>query len=229
MIEMQALLKRLAAKLPARWQQELKRLYFDRQIRFGRFRTDEREYLLLDGLVQPGDWVLDIGANIGHYTARLSELVGERGRVIAFEPVPQTFELLAANVARLRWRNVTLLNLAASHETALAGMTIPKFASGLDNYYMARLTAKDASFRVLSTAVDALNLPSAVRLVKIDAEGHELSVLRGMIRLLSRDRPVLIVEESSADIVPFLRDYGYAAERLEGSSNLIFRALGSKA
>lgn len=94
---MTKLLKRLAAKLPLPIQQELKRFYFAWQIRRGRFYTDEKEFSLLNAFIAHGDWVLDIGANIGHYTRRLSDLVGPAGRVIAFEPIPQTFEVLAAN------------------------------------------------------------------------------------------------------------------------------------
>ena len=69
----------------------LKRLYFGRQMKKRKFRTDEKEFDLLERWVTRGDWALDIGANVGHYTARLSEIVGISGRVITFEPVPETF------------------------------------------------------------------------------------------------------------------------------------------
>lgn len=58
------LLKKIAARLPNRWQVEMMRHHFGRQIRNGTFATDEPEYALLHGLVSPGDWVIDIGANI---------------------------------------------------------------------------------------------------------------------------------------------------------------------
>ncbi len=92
-------MKRAAAALPLAWQQELKRLHYRRQISRGTFATDEPEYAILDSLVLPGSLVIDVGANVGHYTKKLSDLAGSRGRVIAFEPVPDTFSLLAANVA----------------------------------------------------------------------------------------------------------------------------------
>ena len=60
-------LKVLAARLPMRWQQELKRYYFDAQIGRKSFKTDESEFEILSSMVGPGDWVLDIGANIGHH------------------------------------------------------------------------------------------------------------------------------------------------------------------
>src|SRR6266581_7664130 len=92
------LVKRIAATLPPLWQNELKRIHFRRQMRRGTFVTPEPEYAILPTLISVGDWVIDVGANVGHYTKRLSELVGPTGRVIAFEPVPETFALLAGNL-----------------------------------------------------------------------------------------------------------------------------------
>jgi FkbM family methyltransferase len=216
-------LKRVAARMPMAWQQTLKRWYFARQLLRGRFVTDEKEFGLLGSLIARGDWVLDIGANVGHYTARMSDLVGAEGRVIAFEPVPATFELLASNVARLRCTNVTLVNAAASDSTRAVGMSLPTFDSGLTNFYMAKLGEGAMDVQVLTLAVDGFRIPQPIKLVKIDAEGHEVSVLRGMVELLRRDHPDLIVEDNSPEIEPYLTGLGYTAERLAGSSNAIFR------
>ena len=203
------LLKKIISKLPQRFQQEMKRLYFAHQIRNRRFRTDEKEYDHLKEWVQEGDWVLDIGANIGHYTAKLAELVGSTGRVIAFEPVPDTFELLAANMSSAGYKNVTLLNVAVSDRTQILGIDMPKFDTGLDNYYRAHLTQDSASLNVLCLSVADLKLRDCIKLVKIDAEGHDLTVLKGMQELLERDHPVLIVEDDSADVLTFLEGIGY--------------------
>ena len=216
-------LKRTASKLPVRLQNELKRLYFGHQIKRGSFKSDEKEFDILKKWVSEGDWVLDIGANIGQYTCMLSAIVGPAGRVVAFEPVPETFELLAANVAHLPSRNVTLLNAAASDRPNVLAVEIPKFDTGLDNYYMAHLTEEGSGLRVLCLTVDGLGLPQPIRLAKIDAEGHELSVLRGMRSLLARDHPTLIVEANSTAVIDYLAEFGYSSERLEDSCNRIFR------
>jgi FkbM family methyltransferase len=216
------ILKRVAARFPRQIQHELRRHYYAWQIRRGRFRTTEKEFDLLESFAGPGDWVADVGANVGHYTARLSRLVGPAGRVLAIEPVPRTFELLAANSRQFAHANVTLLNVALSDGPGLAGMDVP---SGAGGPYLAHLTPGPAALRVLCLPFDALPLPARLRLVKIDAEGHELAVLRGMARTLERDRPALIVEVSSAASADYLRERGYAMEKLPGSPNCVFRPL----
>lgn len=219
---MNVVLKKIAARLPLRIQQELKRIYFAYQIRRNRFFTDEKEFAIVDRLVSPGDWVLDIGANIGQYTKRFSDLVGDTGRVIAFEPVPDTFELLTANAQRFRQKNVTLFNAAASDQCVALGMAIPTLSSGLSNYYAAHLTPTANGLTVLTFPIGNMQFSHSIRLAKIDAEGHELAVLRGMENLLRRDQPTLIVETFAADVEKFLLDFGYRMKQIPGSSNKIF-------
>jgi FkbM family methyltransferase len=214
-------LKRIASRFPLSIQNSMKRAVFARQIRRGNFVTDEKEFGRLSEWVSAGDWVIDIGANIGHYTLKLSSIVGAEGRVLAFEPITATFEVLASNVARSRASNVTLFNTAASDGTTVVGMDIPSFDSGMDNYYMANISA-DGGISCLTVAVDSLNLPNRVGFIKIDAEGHEMHVLAGMRELLMRDKPILVVELSSDDIEGFLESLGYEVSKIEGSSNLIF-------
>jgi len=219
------LLKSLASNLPRRYQQELKRLYFARLIRkrlFQRAIEDEPEFNRLDQWVKPGDWVLDIGANVGNYSARLSELVQDAGRVLALEPVPETFELLAANVGRFPIGNVTLFNVAASDRFAVRGMQMPSLDSGGSNPYMAHLTADGAGISVLCVPVDSLGIAHTIRLIKIDVEGHELAAVRGMRELLQRDRPVLIIEGQSGEVAAFLSELGYSFAQDAGSPNRVF-------
>ena len=211
-------LKRLSSALPLRTQQGLKRFHFAHQIRAGRFATAEPEYARLGEWVAAGDWVIDVGANVGHYTARLSQLVGPTGRVLAFEPVPETFELLAANMAVAGARNVSLFNVAASTRIGVAGVSLPHFSSGLTNYYMAGITLGDGEFKVLTLPLDSVMPSARIASVKIDVEGHDLQAL------LQRDLPRLIVEGTSPEVETFLRDLGYTFTELPGSPNRLFSA-----
>jgi FkbM family methyltransferase len=176
---------------------------------------------MLGHFVGPGDWALDIGANVGHYTLRLSALVGPQGRVFAFEPIPDTFELLTANVRLSPYQNVTLFNVAVSDESQTVGMAVPRGLTGLDGHYFAHITQEPTDREVFCLAIDSLQLRCRVKLVKVDVEGHELLVLHGMKDLIARDHPILVVESSSTAPADFLRNFGYVARRVRDSQNYL--------
>jgi len=219
-----SLFKKLVSHLPSRWQDELKRIYFSKQIKKNAFVTDEPEFLILHELVSPDDWVIDIGANIGHYTKRLSDLVGSNGRVIAFEPVPTTFSLLASNVQLFSNSNVSLINAAVSDKLDVVGMSLPKFSTGLTNYYEANISSsEDSELSVLTISVDSLKITTPISLIKIDAEGHEAFVLAGMKELIKNYFPDLIIECPSKEIDEDLISLGYVSKVYPGSPNVLFR------
>ena len=111
------LLKRLSSFLPFGIQQELRRLKIHMDIRRGRFRPNDPEYEQLPLFVKPGDWVIDVGANVGYYTWKLSQLVGQQGRVLAIEPIPESMEMLMSVIGTLPCDNVTTFNVAASDQS----------------------------------------------------------------------------------------------------------------
>ena len=218
------LLRQIASRLPRHWQTELKRIHFRRQIRRGTFVSDEPEFSMLSRVVACGDLVVDVGANVGFYTKRFAELVGPEGRVLAFEPVPETFVLLANNLESCRFSNVTLFNAAVSETTGLVGMSIPEWSdTGQRNYYQAHLVSPaDSELRILTVSLDAIQIPTTIRLIKIDAEGHEFSVLKGMRKTLLRDHPILIVEAPRTEVWELLESLGYVGTTLPSSPNVVF-------
>jgi len=219
------MLKRMAARLPTAMLQELERLHFGRQIRKSKFYTSEPEYALLNRWVSLGDWVVDVGANVGHYTLEMSRLVGATGRVVAFEPVPRTASLLLANVLAADARNVSVINAALSSNTSVSSMAWPKGAGGVNNYYEAQLAPESQlppDARVLTVTLDSFRFPNRISLVKIDVEGHELDALKGMRSVLTSDKPILVVEGIASDVASFLSDFGYDSQYIKGSPNSIF-------
>jgi FkbM family methyltransferase len=172
--------------------------------------------------VSSGDCVLDVGANIGWYTARLSQLVGANGRVFAFEPMPETFHLLAFNARLFPFPNVTLLNVAASDSFGMAGMEVPLSGAGTPDLYQARLASTSADTTVYRLPLDALSIPGRVSFVKVDVEGHEINVLRGMERTLRENRPRVVVEGRGLEVKRFMHSLGYAETTLVGSPNSLF-------
>lgn len=217
------LLRRAASRLPRHWQVVLRWWWWTWRLRLGLFRYDEPEYETLSQWVSEGDWVIDVGANLGLYTARLSKLVGPEGRVLAFEPMPETFSLLAFHSRLFAYPNVTLLNAAASDTFGLIGMETPVNARGLPNIYRAHVVDAPAASKVFSLPVDALCIPARVSFIKIDVEGHERRVLQGMENLLKKHSPVLLVEGSSPEVAEFLQALGYAGARNARSPNMLFR------
>jgi len=211
------------ARLPAALQFEVRRARFSRQIQRGSFVPDDpMDMVEIAGAVREGDWAIDIGANVGKYALHMARCVGPSGRVLAFEPVGESFALLAANVRTAGLSNVSLFNIALSSSADVLAMTVPPFErSRLANYYQAHI-ATDGDVRVLCLPLDAIPIPGGVRLVKIDAEGHDLQVLIGMESLLRRDRPLLIVEGSRRGaIASWLDERGYGIRKTAGSPNIV--------
>lgn len=192
----------------------------------GRFVSPEPEYASLSDWVHSGDWVIDVGANIGHYTLALSRLVGPAGRVVAFEPIPETFSVLTRCVERAGIKNVTLINAAATTEFGELAMNLPTDRSGMTNYYQASIGEgpHDGDCRqVLGFAIDDMRISQRVALIKIDAEGHDSSVLNGAWELIARDRPTLIVEDPDEAAKARLEGLGYTEIRNHGSPNAVYR------
>ena len=222
MIRLTKILAPVFSGLPVGVQFELRRLNFARQIRMGTFSSQEPEIGLIADYLSDGDWAIDVGANVGHYTCSMAKYVGASGRVLAFEPIPTSFALLAANIRASGARNVTLFNLALSSESSVSAMSIPRYEdTGVRNYYQARIS-DEGDFPVLCMKLDAIPILGKVTLVKIDAEGHDLQVLIGMETLVRKERPVLIVEGSlSGSLAAWLGERGYRLRKNAGSPNIV--------
>lgn len=217
------LLKKAASVAPMGLQQELRRLKCLVDIKLGVHRSAEPEFDHMVSYVAAGDWVIDVGANVGTYTLQLARLVGPKGRVISFEPIIETAEVLSAAVRWSGLHNVTIMNAAASRSSTEVGLSLENAATGLPDYFTATINASGDK-KVLAVAIDSLHLDHRIALVKIDAEGHEREVLEGMTRTLEKDKPTLIVEDG-AHLVPWLTDRGYrVAPYISGSANYVFHA-----
>jgi FkbM family methyltransferase len=192
----------------------------------GKFTTAEPEFALLHEMVKAGDCVIDVGANVGHYTMRLSDLVGPTGHVLALEPIAETYAVLVRNARRFQFRdNVTLLNVAASDSNTFVRMSIPTRADGGQNYYEAAITnAADSGLSALAVTLDSLLQPRRVALIKIDAEEHEAAVVRGALQTIRRDLPHLIIEGMPTAYEHELVALGYAPALITPSPNVVYRS-----
>jgi len=185
--------------------------------------SPEPEFKGIFKLVGKGETVVDVGANVGQYTLRLAECVQTYGRVLAFEPVPETFGYLANNVVSSGYRNITLFNAACSSDAGVFSMVVPSFESGLSNHYQSHISrSSDGDFCVLGLRLDALGIKERISLIKIDAEGHDYQVLLGAREVLVRDHPIVIFESGSANSDSLMGSIGYRSCQLNGSPNKLY-------
>jgi FkbM family methyltransferase len=149
-----------------------------------------------DQNVRPDETWLDIGAHYGYTAIALSRLVGGTGRVFAFEPMLSTAGYLAQTRALNRFSQLTVVPFALAAPDTLTTARLPVVRGMVDN-----TIAKDEAWHetILVAQFDWLwqqicNGNAHVHGVKIDVQGMEIEVLRGMTEMLKRQRPKLAVE-----------------------------------
>ena len=176
-------------------------------------------------LVEPGDVVIDAGAHIGSFTIPLAKKVGTTGKVLAFEPDPENYELLRRNIE---------LNTVASQTQTFCGIVTNQpgkynkqqyNAGNTGTYYF---TADDVGEAVACHRLDDCGC-GRVAFVKIDVEGMELSTLHSAQELIRLHRPAFYVEingvalqragVSAYDIHAFFQDRNYVLYQNIGPRN----------
>lgn len=196
----------------------------------GDFEMDE--ICFVRAYLRPGDVFVDVGANVGLYTAIAARLVGPRGRVHCFEPTPETFRRLTENVRINGLDNVVCSQKGLSDMPATLGFKMS--VDGLDAWNSFGQPAHEGAFISEGVDVTPFSLyareaglcPGDVDLMKIDVEGWEERVLAGAGDFLSHpDGPALVVETNDAAaraagsspeaIVRALEEFGYSAYRFE--------------
>jgi FkbM family methyltransferase len=164
---------------------------------------DKRVYL---SFVKRGDFVWDVGANVGTHAVFLSHLVGSRGKVFAFEPIAKSFAELQQNLSRrLRFPNVSAFEFALGAPDS-GQRTVTMLVPG-DDFTQAALakhtaeswhagngfTTCEVPFTSLDEQADRLALPR-LDFLKIDVEGGELPVISGGRRTISKHHPFIYCE-----------------------------------
>ena len=189
---------------------------------------------LLVNTLGTGDVFLDVGANTGLFVLPIAELVGSDGQVLAFEPAPDAADLLrSAARARGVLSRISLYEMALSDEVGSLALRAdpahPDDTTKRSLFIDDGPVVAEVPIRPLDELVDSgiVELPHGIEAVKIDVEGAEVRVLRGMHRTLERHRPRMMVIEtierhlnragsSVADVDRFMRDLGYG--RMNGFS-----------
>jgi FkbM family methyltransferase len=166
--------------------------------------------LLLSQFLRPGDSFIDVGANRGVLTLNALRVVGDGGVVIPFEPNPSTQELLRQHLA-MNGQTVVVRAMALGDQ---AGTLELQSTDEHHGHFSLRpgQQAKRIEKVPVARAADVIQ-PQDLRgrtLIKIDTEGFELHVLRGMGWLLDRPKTAFLIEVTD----DWLRASGGSAEEL---------------
>lgn len=167
-------------------------------------------------LVKKGDYVLDIGANLGYYTNIFSGLVGKQGKVISVEPIRPFYDVM---VSTLKRGNVTSYNRALGNENKTVKMTVPT----VDGYLRTGLAHIDNNSGNADSNEHEFEVPMVrgselfkdlqrLDYLKCDIEGYEDVVLEDMLEVIEELHPLIQVEtwgHHKEKVVELLSSIGY--------------------
>ena len=142
--------------------------------------------------LRPGDTYVDVGAHIGSLVSVAVDAVGPTGRVVAFEPGTQTYAKLARAASTARWPIIEAHRAAVGAAPGTASFHVPVAAAQSSRATLVGADGFNAVETVEVETVDGTLGSASVRLLKIDVEGYERSVLEGATRTLTNTDALLL-------------------------------------
>jgi len=179
--------------------------------------------LIIENLKE-GDTFLDIGAGIGYYTVLTSKIVGDKGKVIAFDPDPQYFQFIQKNLKENGCNNVILFQKAVLNRTGKTKFYLYD-AIGRNrveevNYFLSDFEVRNC-IEVETVRIDDV-VNEKIDFIKIDIEGSQYLALEGMKNLISRNPQVKILTEfpdyKKLEFLNLLDEMGFRMSELNASS-----------
>jgi FkbM family methyltransferase len=180
-------------------------------------------------MIQPGNFVLDVGANIGYMTGLCSYRAQTMGTVWAFEPNILLLDRLKENILKMPYGNVRLFELGLSDEAGTANLIIPQgyqHNAGVAYIQQSTDTSTHRTIEIPLKQLDSI-IPAdiIIDVMKIDVEGHELSVFHGAPALLKEKRIRNIIFEDlqqyPSSVTNLLSKSGYIIYRIQKTINRV--------
>ena len=147
---------------------------------------------LLDTL-RPGDVFVDVGANIGYFSLLASRLVGATGSVLAFEPEVANYALLEANCRLNRCDNIRCFQTALGEENANGTLYLNELNRGDHSLYPAESDRAGQEISIVNGSKLISATHPRVNCIKIDTQGAECDVVKGLQQLIVASAPGLIM------------------------------------
>lgn len=172
----------------------------------------------LELLAQDGMVVYDIGANVGFVSVLLARLVGPTGQVFAFEPVPANAQQIQYNARANQFSNIRVQTVAIAESDGVAGFRLTDFST-TGKFAAISPTTGHTEILVPTRQIDRMVFESEIpapSLIKIDAEGAEVGILKGAARVLAKARPILLIElhATNHEVMDILEAQGYSGHVL---------------
>lgn len=187
---------------------------------------EEEQTKLVEKEVKKGFWVVDVGANIGYYTLLMSRLVGDSGKVFAFEPDDENFSILKKNIDVNHCSNVVAEQCAVSDSAGEAKLYKNRENTADSRVFWSK--GHEPSMAVRTVNLDDYFGKEAARInfIKMDIQGFEVYALRGMRKILAAARNLKVmtefwpkaVAESGVDPSEFLKIFrgaGFAIFKID--------------
>lgn len=156
---------------------------------------EEFETSLVNKEIKRGDIVLDLGANIGYYTLIFAKLVGENGKVYAFEPDSTNFALLKKNVEINGYKNVVLVQKAVSNKNGKLKLFLAEDNTVDHRIYNSHDARKFVEIESVKLDDYFKDYNGKTNFIKIDIQGAEWGAVQGMSELLKKNKSMKIFSE----------------------------------
>lgn len=180
--------------------------------------NEQADYELFMALVEPGDTVVDVGANIGVYSLVSALRTGRHGKVFAFEPDSRSYRLLERNALTNKISNVLRLSryCLGDYDGTISfnEATEPCLSGVIDTSRMTVECTRNVDIRKLDSVLGEIGCEK-IDMMKIDVEGAEAKVIAGSAAVLAQSNAILMIEISPKNLDNALR-----AELHEMLSNL---------
>lgn len=198
-------------------------------------RWDPHVEACVRAMLRPGQTAIDVGANIGYFTAVLAQCVGPSGQVWSFEPVPETYELLTLCKSLNDFAQVRPMRVALGAANGSTEITYDRRHSGIATMHPEQVAgdAQRVELRSLDTLISTGEVEREPDLIKVDVEGHELDVLRGARNTIRTARPMIVFElnertarvagwtlAEAAELLRSLGDYSFSLIDGEGTHRI---------